>query len=490
MDKKRGMLLIGLLILLVIPLVHAGTHGAGAYSAGTYGVGEVPATPPSGGGGIATTTVYECSEDSDCEPNQYCFEYKCYDAECFDDSVCNVEKGETCWHGRCVELFDVEIKDFESPVKLGEFFEFTYLIKGMANINDDVEVHFWIEKNEEVITSGHDTIYIRSFEEKTKTTKLFLPSNITSGDYVFSVQLIYGTYQANSHRTIEIQINEGLATIGFSSLITSYIISALIGIGAFILFLIFYLERRKVKKAIMPEVRWIKKYRITILTSLSFVILGALIYYFKWYELIADWGLSIASWSKINIMPYLSSYGYYILGGIVLLAALVILVIVARKKKLFEKFKKWNKRREREEKIERVKAQVIEERENIERVKAQVIEERENIESRENMKRFFEKYKILLSVILLLIILAGVIGYLFYAGILTIGWLKNLGDGIVSSLNKAGGWIKTAWNSVVGGLITGYNATVGWIIGNWLYLAVGVGVIILVVASIVLGRRR
>ena len=68
------------------------------------------------------------------------------------------------------------------------------------------------------------------------------------------------------------------------------------------------------------------------------------------------------------------------------------------------------------------------------------------------MKRFFEKYKILLSVILLLIILAGVIGYLFYAGILTIDGLKNLGDGIVSSLNKAGGGIKTALDNVVDGV--------------------------------------
>jgi len=472
MDKKRSVVIVGILILLVLPLAYAGDYDAGDYDTGKYGVGEVPAvtTPPSGGGttggssGSTTTPTYECTEDSDCNETQYCFEHICYDAECSDNSACNVETGETCWHGRCVKLFDVEIKDFQSPVKLGEFFEFTYLLKGMADISDDVEIHFWIEKDEEVITSGHDTIYLGNFEEKTKTTKLFLPSDIVSGEYIFSVQLIYGTYQAKSHRTIEIGVEGGLATIGLSPKlkgITNYIISALIGIGAFVLFFIFYLERRKVKKALMPEVKWIKKYRITLLISLLFVVLGALIYYLKWYEIIADWSLSVASW----ISPYLISYGYYMLGGVVLVVALIIFIIVARKKHLVERFREWSKEKVRERKAEAVKYQIV--------------ERKEKIRNKEKMKEFFTRHKISLSIILLIVILAGVVSYLFYAGILTVGQLENLWDGVANSLNKVGGWFKVVGNSIVDGLRMGYNATADWIIGNWLYLTMATGIVIL-----------
>jgi len=243
MEKKISILLIGIIVLLIIPLVYARNYSANTYGSGTYGIEEAPVTPtspPSGGGG-RTTTTYECSLDSDCDENEYCFNHICYAAECFDDSVC--KKDEVCWHGRCVKLFDVEIIDFESPIELGTFFDFTYSLKGMAEINNDVEIQFWIEKEKEVVTSGQDTIYMSSFEQKTKTTKLFLPSDITSGKYVFYVQVSYGTYTAKSHRTIEIKVEEEIARItvpptfwGFE--IYMIIISILIASSVFILLLI------------------------------------------------------------------------------------------------------------------------------------------------------------------------------------------------------------------------------------------------------------
>ena len=234
MHKKRSILFLSFLILLVIPLIYAETYGAGTYGTGLYGVGEVISPPPSErrGGGV----TLECSQDSDCSEGEYCFENKCYEAECLDDSDCKAD--EVCQNGRCIKLFDVEIIDFELLAELGDFFDFTYLIKGVADINDDVEVMFWIEKDGKIITSGQDTIYLKSFEEKVKTTKLLLPSNLTSGDYVFFVQVKHDNYIARSHRTIEVKVSEGIAEI--ISLpeikgLRTYIISILISLSIFTL---------------------------------------------------------------------------------------------------------------------------------------------------------------------------------------------------------------------------------------------------------------
>jgi hypothetical protein len=182
----------------------------------SYSATDTPLPPSDGGGGGGGKTILanetkeikevRCSLDSDCEFNQYCFENECYAAECTDDSIC--KEDEVCHNLRCVKLFDVEIKEFESPVKLGDFFDFTYLIKGMADFNDDVTISFSIKSEETIVTSGQDVIYLGSFEEKTKTTKLFLPSTVASGVYTFSVVVTYGNYKAESFRTIEIIVGE------------------------------------------------------------------------------------------------------------------------------------------------------------------------------------------------------------------------------------------------------------------------------------------
>jgi len=279
-------------------------------------------------------SIYECSQDSDCEPNQYCLEHECYDAECFDDSVCNVEEGETCWNHKCVKLFDMEILEFESPVKIGKFFDFTYFLKAMAEINGDVEIKFWIEKDGKIVTSGQDTIYIGSFEEKTKTKQLFLPDDISSGNYVFYIEVKYGSYTASAHRTIGITVDEDIAIIMPSPKIkdfTQYIIYGLIGVALFALFFIFYFERKKIKKEIIKEERWIKKHRVSILTSLLLIILGTLAYYLKWHKLIANWIPTAILWSETNILPYLSSHTYYILCGIAIIIFIIGLIVLMRK---------------------------------------------------------------------------------------------------------------------------------------------------------------
>ncbi|MCK5043651.1 hypothetical protein KAR52_01450, partial [Candidatus Pacearchaeota archaeon] len=170
-------------------------------------------------------------------------------AECFEDSDC--EADEICWKSMCVQLFDIKIIDFESPAQLGDFFNFTYFAKGMAEINADVEVRFWIEKNQEVITSGSDIMYFGSFEEKTETTKIFLPSNLEPGVYEFYVKVIHEAYVVSAHRSIEIEVKEdGIAIITpldekYSKI---YLIFVLIIVFLFILFLIHILRKKRFTK--------------------------------------------------------------------------------------------------------------------------------------------------------------------------------------------------------------------------------------------------
>ena len=63
MIKKKLILLC--IVLLVIPLIHAGDYGSGAYSTGVYSIGEAPATPttpPNGGGGTPSCTYdWQCT---------------------------------------------------------------------------------------------------------------------------------------------------------------------------------------------------------------------------------------------------------------------------------------------------------------------------------------------------------------------------------------------------------------------------------------------
>ena len=228
----RKKLIFFVIIMLHLCIAHAGDYGDGKYGAGLYGtgIGEVAVIDDpgdtggsagggnggSGGGGGAHMPEQGCLHNSDCEASQYCFENECYNADCSSDGDC--KEDEVCHHLRCVKLFDVVIKEFESPIKLGDFFDFTYLIKGMADFNNDVIISFSIEKDGMAVTSGQDVIYLGSFEEKIRTTKLFLPSTVASGVYTFSVEATYGNYKAKSFRIIEIVVGEeGVAEINLLS---------------------------------------------------------------------------------------------------------------------------------------------------------------------------------------------------------------------------------------------------------------------------------
>lgn len=284
MIKKRLVLFV--LILLIIPLVYSVGYSEGPYNSDKYGIGRIESAgggySGAGGGGSGSagsalsSTGYECFSGIGCKEDQYCFEFKCYDYECTDDSAC--EKDESCWNNRCVKLFDIEIVDFESPAKLGEFFDFTYLVKGVADVNDDIEIHFWIEKDTTLITSGHDTIYLKSYEEKTKTTKLFLSDDLVSGTYDFFIQVKYGTYKAQSHRSVELFVGEGGLVLIDSPDLSNFALAA-IGFGIFILILILFLERKNIKAELKREEQWVKRHKILFTIFLLILILIGIVYY-------------------------------------------------------------------------------------------------------------------------------------------------------------------------------------------------------------------
>src|SRR3989344_4205813 len=169
--------------------------GFSVYSSEEIPAGESGTTGATGSGGSSGGSGKTISQQ--CTTNEQCSE------------------NEVCINSQCVALFDIKILNFESPAKLGDYFDFTYFVKGMANINDDIVIKFWIEKNGEIVSSGSDTIFLGSLEEKTETAQIFLPSVVETGVYQFKISVSREDYSAEASRTIEIVVDEekGIVTI-------------------------------------------------------------------------------------------------------------------------------------------------------------------------------------------------------------------------------------------------------------------------------------
>ncbi len=326
-----------LLLLIILPTCYAYNYGSGVYGSSLYSADPAvtPGAPGGGGGGGGGGGVsaapkiekVECVEDSDCGDYKYCYKNKCYDAECFSNMDC--KKDESCWNYRCIKWFDVEILEFESPVKVGEFFDFTYFLKAIAEINGDVEVKFWIEQDGKEITSGQDTIYFAGYEEKTKNKNLFLPADIDSGTYTFYIEVTYGTYSAKAYRTIGIVVDGDSAVIMSApeaKTLVPFIIGGLVVLGLIILIGLFYFERKKI-----TENKWIKKYRLLIGGSLLFIILGILGYYFDLYSKIGE---KLSNFILLIRISNNLKYGIMIMGCLVVVIALVYFIIHYSKRKV------------------------------------------------------------------------------------------------------------------------------------------------------------
>jgi len=200
-------------------------------------------------------------------------------------------------------IFSMRIIDFDSPIKLGDFSEFTYLIESDSELMEAILFSFWIEGEGETVASGSDTIYIKR-GEKTETAKIFLPSNIESGVYNLHMKLNYKDYEITSHRTIEIKvkgtsaiINPGGGTFRF------YFMISLMGLFILILALVIYIEKKKIKETLIKEQKFIKKHRTHALIFGLVLILGILFYFFDLYY----------------YLPIIPVYFYFIFMGIIIL---------------------------------------------------------------------------------------------------------------------------------------------------------------------------
>ncbi len=180
-------------------------------------------------------------------------------------------------------IITISILDFESPAKLGDFMDFQYSLGGVSGINDGLNINFEIEKNEKIISSGSDAIYLNNTQEEIINTKVFLPSNLESGVYKLKINVNYENYSAESYRTIEIKVTRGIASISSNNEnLKIYIIIFLLILLVFLtLTFIYKFEKRKINKVFIKEKKFIKKHRLSVLTLGLFLILGIIIYYLK-----------------------------------------------------------------------------------------------------------------------------------------------------------------------------------------------------------------
>ena len=188
------------------------------------------------------------------------------EVECTEKLDCPSD--ESCFKNECVKPFDVKIIDLTAKEGV---IDITYFFKGMAKINNDVTIEFWLELGGEKLSSGTDVIYLGEFEEKTESTKIFMDKNLQGGNYDFYVRVSYDNYQATSHRTL--QLDEKLTLISqnnnalvgkalespqkISSDFSTFWIALIVFIGIFLIIEHLYFKRKihceehPIKKTVM-----------------------------------------------------------------------------------------------------------------------------------------------------------------------------------------------------------------------------------------------
>ena len=178
-------------------------------------------------------------------------------------------------------IIGIKIIDFESPVKLGEFSEFTYMIETDSKMVGDVLINFQLEKDGKIITSGSDTALIKA-GGLVESTKIFLPSTLESGVYTLNIKANYNNHEIQSFRVIEVRVRGTSALInsGTDKFKTYFMISLTV-LFVLVLSLLIYLERKKIDVVLAKEQKFFKKHRRIILVFILFLILGVLLYFFS-----------------------------------------------------------------------------------------------------------------------------------------------------------------------------------------------------------------
>ncbi|MBI2507650.1 hypothetical protein HYV89_01725 [Candidatus Woesearchaeota archaeon] len=191
-DKRKNyrrniFLCLIVLFFISLQLVQAANYGEGDYGKGSYGVGEeavqtsTTTTATSGGGGSGGKSFSGCLSNNDCSP------------------------GLICRDGDCLRLFDIKLIHADSPMIAGEFLDFSYLIKEMSQISDDVIISYSLEdfKTGKAFSTGEETIFIARNEDKVLNSRLWIPSSI-QGLYKLNIKVHYLDYSATASQTIEI----------------------------------------------------------------------------------------------------------------------------------------------------------------------------------------------------------------------------------------------------------------------------------------------
>jgi hypothetical protein len=303
-----------------------------------------PTAPGAGGGRGSPSILTSCGNNSQCGLGGYCLEGNCAnndcegDFDCIEDMFCfrdtcrlyecdvddDCEGTESCWVNMCAKLFDMQIKEVQSPIYPGEFFNFTYFLKGVAEISGDVIVRFWLEQNGTIVTEGFDTIYLGDFDEKTDTSELFLPVTILPGTYNFYSEVEYDSYYARAGRVISVDLltEEIARQRGITGAIVEpvpdrglsyYIIPILIGLAIFVLARVIYLEKRRIREAFVYEEKFVKRHKTSILLTVFFVLAGGVIYYLDQVAIIDLPPLGISFVKSFKLFAWIVGAGLVIL---------------------------------------------------------------------------------------------------------------------------------------------------------------------------------
>ncbi|MEK6760416.1 MAG: hypothetical protein AABX93_00675 [Nanoarchaeota archaeon] len=189
------------------------------------------------------------------------------------------------------DIIVIRILDFESPTKLGDFFNFQYYLRDVSGIDDAVVVDFWMEKDGREIAYGSDNFFLDT-SNRSIQSKIFLPSNLQSGIYSFNIRASHDEFSSASYRTIEIVVKDGFAVINGDNKSMNIIIVSLILLVIFNIGLIYHVEKDKIgrifnfREAFASEKDFLAKHRFTLLVSSFFVISWVLIYYLDYAEIL------------------------------------------------------------------------------------------------------------------------------------------------------------------------------------------------------------
>lgn len=204
-----------LILLSLISLVTAGNYSINSYHQGNSGA-RLTGASVSG----RSTVTYQQGGEKDTSSSVYSLNLGWFKKASNDSQVSeetSIETGGSSGGGGGGSsgriLFDVDILEFESQIPLGGFFDFTYFIKGVGDINDDIFIDFWIEKDEVTISSGSAMIYMRSNDEIVRNASLLLPKNLESGGYKIVVKATYKETIGEAHRSIWLEVDEDTVTI-------------------------------------------------------------------------------------------------------------------------------------------------------------------------------------------------------------------------------------------------------------------------------------